>query len=85
MDGHEHPDVVEYRDNVFLPTMAKYEELMTKYEGPALEKVPPKLKEGERRLLHSFMMSAAFTPMITSLEHGSKKGRQSCKRKAVVD
>ncbi|KIK49988.1 hypothetical protein GYMLUDRAFT_183301, partial [Collybiopsis luxurians FD-317 M1] len=25
MDGHERPDVIEYHNKVFLPTMAKYE------------------------------------------------------------
>ena len=32
MDGHERPDVVEYRDKVFLPAMEEYEARMVKYE-----------------------------------------------------
>ncbi|KAJ7243669.1 hypothetical protein C8J57DRAFT_1525428 [Mycena rebaudengoi] len=60
MDGHEHPDVVDYRNNVFLPTMTKYEELMTKYEGPALEQVPPKLKEGEKEIIALFHDECCF-------------------------
>ena len=31
-DGHEHPDVVEYRQNVFLPTMAHYCLRLVEYE-----------------------------------------------------
>ncbi|KAJ7231192.1 hypothetical protein C8J57DRAFT_1251284 [Mycena rebaudengoi] len=60
MDGHEHPDVVDSRNNVFLPTTAKYEELMTKYEGPALEQVPPKLKEGEKEIIALFHDECCF-------------------------
>ena len=37
MDGHERADVVEYRNNVFLPAMAKFEAHMAQYEGPDLK------------------------------------------------
>jgi hypothetical protein len=50
-DGHEREDVVLYRTNVFLPTMAKYEARMTKFEGPALERKEPVLQEGERHIV----------------------------------
>ncbi|KAJ7236988.1 hypothetical protein C8J57DRAFT_1439244 [Mycena rebaudengoi] len=40
--------------------MAKYEELMTKYEGPALEQVPPKLKEGEKEIIALFHDECCF-------------------------
>ncbi|KAJ7717194.1 hypothetical protein B0H16DRAFT_1476215 [Mycena metata] len=51
---------LEYRDNVFLPTMAKYEELMTKHKGPDLEKVAPKLKEGEKEIIALFHNKCCF-------------------------
>jgi hypothetical protein len=34
MDGHEWEDVVKYRNEVFLPAMAKYEAHMATYEEP---------------------------------------------------
>ncbi|KAJ3743635.1 hypothetical protein DFH05DRAFT_1460850 [Lentinula detonsa] len=36
MDGHERPDVIEYRNKIFLLMMAKYECRMAHYEGPDL-------------------------------------------------
>jgi len=36
MDGHERADVIEYRRNVFLPEMAKFEARMVHFEGPEL-------------------------------------------------
>ncbi|KAJ7715735.1 hypothetical protein B0H16DRAFT_1477153 [Mycena metata] len=38
----------------------KYEELMTKYEGPDLEKVAPKLKEGEKEIIALFHDECCF-------------------------
>ena len=37
MDGHEREDV-KYRNEVFLPAMAKYEARMATYEGPELKR-----------------------------------------------
>jgi hypothetical protein len=51
MDGHERDDVVKYRQDVFLPAMAKYEARMNRYEGPDLKKVEPTLKPGEKRIV----------------------------------
>ena len=33
-DGHNRPDVLNYRDNVFLPQMEIYERRMRQYDGP---------------------------------------------------
>ena len=51
MDGHERDDVVKYRQEVFLPAIAKYEARMNRYEGPDLKKVEPNLKPGEKRVV----------------------------------
>jgi hypothetical protein len=39
MDGHEHPDVIKYRTEVFLPAMARFEAQMMQYEGPDLKPI----------------------------------------------
>src|ERR1700733_12700395 len=54
IDGHEREDVVKYRNEVFLPAMAKFEERMTKFEGPELRKVAPTLREGEKEIIPQF-------------------------------
>ncbi|EIN06656.1 hypothetical protein PUNSTDRAFT_72602 [Punctularia strigosozonata HHB-11173 SS5] len=46
-DGHERPDVVAARTE-FLAEMERYERLMTRYDGPDLESIPPKLNPGEK-------------------------------------
>jgi hypothetical protein len=38
MDGHERPDVVEYREKAFLPKMKEFEQRMARYEGPDLHR-----------------------------------------------
>jgi len=37
MDGHEHADVVRYRNDIFLPVMSKFEARMVHYEGPEMK------------------------------------------------
>jgi hypothetical protein len=61
MDGHERDDVVKYRNEVFLPAMAKFEEQMTKFEGPELTKVPPVLKDGEKEIIALFHDESCLT------------------------
>lgn len=70
MDGHERPDVVKYHDNVFLPTMAAFEERMTKYHGPDLKPTPPILPPGVRQIIAYFMISAAFMHLTINSLHG---------------
>jgi hypothetical protein len=50
MDGHEREDVVKYRNEVYLPAMAKFEDRMVRFEGPELIRVDPVLKPGERSI-----------------------------------
>jgi len=40
-DGHEHKDVVEYWQRVFLPAMAQYVESMRKWDGNEEEVATP--------------------------------------------
>lgn len=61
MDGHERPDVVEYRNLTYLPKMLECEARMTRYEGPDLIPHPPNLKPGERRIIAYFHDECAFS------------------------
>ncbi|KDQ24978.1 hypothetical protein PLEOSDRAFT_32910 [Pleurotus ostreatus PC15] len=60
MDGHEHVDVVQYRNAVFLLQMAKYEACMVHYEGPELRRVEPTLAEGEEEIIPLFHDESCF-------------------------
>ena len=45
-------DVIEYRDNTFLPRMAEYERRMEEYSGEDMEVItPPDLREGDKRVV----------------------------------
>ena len=54
MDGQERPDVVEYRQEVFLPAITKFEARMTRYEGPDLVPVKPQLAPGEKEVMPQY-------------------------------
>ena len=60
MDGHERTDVVEYRNNVFLPAMAKFEARMVQYEGPDLKRSEPKLQHGDREIIALYHDESCF-------------------------
>lgn len=60
MDGHEREDVVKYRQEVFLPAMAKFEERMRKFEGPEMRPVSPTLKDGEKEIVPNFHDESCF-------------------------
>ena len=60
MDGHERPDVVEYREKVFLPAMEKFERRMVQYHGPDLEHCEPNLQPGEKRIIAQFHDESCF-------------------------
>ena len=60
MDGHERSDVVEYRNNVFLPAIARFETLMAKHEGQELKKVMPEVPEGQQRIIGCDRVSSLF-------------------------
>ncbi len=56
MDGHERPDVVQYRVNTFLPLMALQEKKMVEWiaNGSELVCVDLKLGPGEKRVIMVF-------------------------------
>jgi len=54
MDGHERPNVVAYRQNVFLPKMKEFEHRMARYEGPELRRIEPDLQPREKELIAEF-------------------------------
>lgn len=60
MDGHERADVVEYRNNIFLPAIAQFEKLMAKYEGPELKKIMPDIKEGQKQIIVQYHDECCF-------------------------
>jgi len=60
MDGHEREDVVKYRQEVFLPIMAKFEARMAKFEGVEMKRVPPVLKDGEKEVVMLFHDECCF-------------------------
>ena len=62
MDGHERPDVVEYRNNTFLPLMASYQERMAEWESQESElvRIDPVLRPGEKRIVALFQDESSF-------------------------
>jgi hypothetical protein len=65
MDGHECPDVVEYRTKFFQPAMEKYEKQMATYEYVSDEEplkcIPPDLEPGEKEIIINFQDESCFT------------------------
>jgi hypothetical protein len=47
MDGHEHNDIVECQNRVFLPAIIQCEVLMARYKGPESKKIMPEIHEGQ--------------------------------------
>lgn len=54
MDGHERPDIVQYWQDVFLPTLTSLEARMMHYEGPELALVKPQLAEGKAEIIAQY-------------------------------
>ena len=48
-DGHNRDDIVDYRDNVFLPRMLQYEKRMQEKDMDVV--IPPELTNGEKRVV----------------------------------
>lgn len=60
MDGHERPDVVKYRTDVFLPKMAEFQARMTTYDRKTLEATEPKLPNGVKKVIAYFHDECCF-------------------------
>jgi hypothetical protein len=59
-DGHNREDVVQYRQEIFLPKLATFEACMTKFEGPELTRKDPVLSEGQKRIIPIFHDECCF-------------------------
>ncbi|EDR04366.1 uncharacterized protein LACBIDRAFT_330618 [Laccaria bicolor S238N-H82] len=81
MDGHERDDVVKYRQDVFLPLMAKFEARMAHYEGPELRCVEPVLQPGEREIIPNFDDESTFHANEEVRSVWLRKGEQPLRKK----
>ena len=51
-DGHDQPDVLDYRQDQFLPAMQQYRSRLVEYKiGEVETEIIKQLKPGERRLV----------------------------------
>ena len=80
MDGHERGDVVEYRQDVFLPLMAKFEARMVHFDGPELQQMKPILNPGEREIILNFHDESSFHANEEVRNLWLRKGEQPPKR-----
>ena len=60
MDGHERDDVVDYRNNSFLPALKEFEKRMSKFEGPEMKRIDPELEEDQRRIIALYHDKCCF-------------------------
>ena len=83
-DGHEREDVIEYRQNVFLPKMKEYTSRLVKYVvGDVKKEVEMQLAPGERKLVlvaHDEMTAQANDGKTMSWVW---QGEQPLKKKGV--
>jgi hypothetical protein len=88
-DGHNRTDVVEYRDNIFLPRMLSYERRMQEYSGDNMEVIiPPELSDGERRVVLITHDESTFycnegKPLMW-MENGKNKLLPKCKGTSLM-
>jgi hypothetical protein len=64
MDSHERLDIVEYRNNIFLPLMALFERCMVQWrlegEGAELVHIEPDLGPEEKQVIAVFQDESSF-------------------------
>ena len=60
MDGHERDDVVDYRNNSFLPALKEFEKRMSKFEGLEMKRIDPELEEDQRRIIALYHDECCF-------------------------
>lgn len=62
MDGHERADVVEYRNNIFLPAMKEFQAFTATWEEKdgKFIRAPPKLKPGDKEIIPNFQDESCF-------------------------
>jgi len=81
MDGHEHDDVVEYRNKVFLPAITRFEAHMAKHEGPEFKKIMPEIQEGQRRIIIQYHDECCFHANDEARSLWLREGEQPLRRK----
>ena len=81
MDGHERIDVVEYRNNIFLPAIAQFETLMAKHEGPELKKIMPEIGEGQRHIIIQYHDKCCFHANDEARSLWLREGEQPLRKK----
>jgi hypothetical protein len=81
MDGHERNDVVEYRNKVFLPAIARFEAQMAKHEGPELKKIMPEIQEGQRRIIIQYHDECCFHANDEARSLWLREGEQPLRKK----
>jgi len=81
MDGHERADVVQYRQTIFLPLMAKFEARMVHFDGPELRRVKPILQPGEREIIPNFHDESSFHANEEVRNLWLRKGEQPLRKK----
>ncbi|PCH36576.1 hypothetical protein WOLCODRAFT_82413, partial [Wolfiporia cocos MD-104 SS10] len=81
MGGHEHSDVVKYRNGIFLPAMEHFEKRMMKYEGPELECVKPPLSAGEKEIVAYFHDESSFHANEETRSLWLRDGEQPLRKK----
>ena len=60
MDDHECVDVVDYRNNVFLPEITKFERWMAQHTGPELKKFMSEPIEGQHCIIIEYHHESCF-------------------------
>ena len=62
MDGHERPNVMEYRNKVFLPLIASLKRRMVQWipKGSELMRINSYLEIGEKRVIAVFQDESSF-------------------------
>ncbi|KAG1853682.1 hypothetical protein F4604DRAFT_1933119 [Suillus subluteus] len=81
MDGHEQEDVVKYRQEVYLPAMAKFEKRMVHFEGPELMRVEPTLQPGERQIKPYYHDECCFHANDETKDAWLRPGEQLLRKK----
>jgi hypothetical protein len=82
-DGHERPDVVDYRQNKFLPAWAKIQERMETWTKDNVPEI--RAQVAGKTIVVWFHDESIFMLMIAVEKHGTTKTHpQSRTRKATV-
>jgi hypothetical protein len=83
-DGHERDDVVQYRNNVFLPRMAHYESLMRHYTGDDMTtEILPTLPNSERERVFITHDESTFHANDAETHYWAQEGEYRLRKKGL--